>query len=161
VSMRADVDETGGQRISERVPRERHTVVGKRATALEEVGRDVERDRHSMALQDRQGNVGEVGRPVVEGHGHERAVGDAPSLGDAGETLSERHDVTLGSEKVHLLVEERSRQVDFDRRTLADAVVNEHDESGTGMTHDVGGSSSKLEGSTRDGVRHGAEATEV
>ena len=104
-------------------------VIGKLHAPLDEVGRDVDRRRHSVRRQHRQGDVGEVGGPVIEGHG-DHGISDRGRVGKPSQAVGEGHDLRLPGEERHLLLEQRRRQVDLHLGSAPDAVVDEHHQSG-------------------------------
>ena len=123
--------------------------------AFDEVGGDVERDRHPVLDQHRQRDLGEVGGAVVEGDRHHR-LPRRVRVGEASQPVGEGHDGRLGGEERHLLGEEGPGKVDLDRRPAPDPVVDEDHQPGRGRAHGVDHRRRDLQ--RRPGGAHRAEA---
>ena len=148
VGVGPDRDEAGRHRFGQSRPGRRPSVVGELTPALDEVGRDVEGDRHPVEVDHRYDDLGEVGRSVVEGHGHppvQIVAGHEPPYG-----VIEREHATRRGEGRHLVLEAAHGEVDRDGRPGADPVVEQDDQTGAGTTHHVGGLGDDLDGLSRD-----------
>ena len=156
MGVRPDLDQAGRERVGERRPRQRSAAAGERRATFEEVGGDVQRRGHAMLHEHGHREVGEVGGAVVE-RDRDDGIATRVRIGDAREAVGEGHDVRVSGEKGDLLGEGREREVDLDGTPPTDAVIDQDDEPGRGLPHDVGGRANHLRHLTGGGPCHGAD----
>jgi hypothetical protein len=123
VRVRAHRDETGGPRVAKRGPRERLAMTRERTTLLDEVRRQVQRDRHAVLDEHGKRDLDEVVGSVVE-RDHDAVILSRVAH-ESVDGVVEAHRAGFGQHR-HLLVEQRRRKINLTRGTRADAVVEEH-----------------------------------
>ncbi len=150
VGVRADVDESSRAGVAERGPREGAPAAGEIPLLLDERGREVERRGHAVPGEDRDRHLGEVGGPVVEGD-HDRR-GSRVRRRELLERGAERQRASRRRDGRDLFLEPRGVEIDLERGTAADPVVEQDDDARYVGAPAVGRGRRRLHAAPEDGA---------